>query len=93
MKTQIIKKILERKLIGSNSEIYGECDINLFGGGKGRTHKTMLLDKVVQKGETVVFEGFTIDDGQHTLMHINDIDTLEGMPWHKFALAYGLIKK
>jgi len=93
MKTQIIKKILERKLIGSNSEIYGECDINLFGGGKGRTHKTMLLDKVVQKGETVVFEGFTINDGQHTLMNINDIDTLEGMPWHKFALAYGLIKK
>ena len=47
MKTQTIKKILKRKLIGANSEIYGECDITLFGGGKGKTHKTMLLDKVI----------------------------------------------
>ena len=93
MKTQTIKKILKRKLIGANSEIYGECDITLFGGGKGKTHKTMLLDKVIEKGKTVVFEGYTIDDGQHTMMNINDIDTLEGMPWHKFALAYGLVKK
>jgi len=93
MKTQTIKKILKRKLIGSNSEIYGECDIELFGGGAGRTHKTMLLDKVVEQGETIVFEGYTINDGQHTKMHIDDIDTLEGMPWHKFAQAYGLVKK
>ena len=93
MKTQTIKKIIERKLIGKNSEIYSECSIHLFGGGKGRTNKTMLLDKVVQKGQTVLFEGYTINDGQHTVMDINDIDTLEGMPWHKFALAYGLIKK
>ena len=62
MKTQTIKKIIKRKLIGTNSEIYGECDITLFGGGKGRTHKTMLLDKVVEKGETVIFEGYTIND-------------------------------
>jgi len=93
MKTQTIKKILKRKLIGSNSEIYGECDIELFGGGSGRTHKTMLLDKVVEQGETIIFEGYTINDGQHTTMNIDDVDTLEGMPWHKFALAYGLVKK
>ena len=93
MKTQTIKKIIKRKLIGANSEIYGECNINLFGGGNGKTHKTMLLDKVIEKGETVIFEGYTIDDGQHTVMDINDIDTLEGMPWHKFAQAYGLVKK
>ena len=93
MKTQTIKKILKRKLIGTNSEIYGECDIELFGGGSGRTHKTMLLDKVVEQGETIIFEGYTINDGQHTTMNIDDVDTLEGMPWHKFALAYGLVKK
>ena len=93
MKTQTIKKIINRKLIGANSEIYGECNINLFGGGKGKTHKTMLLDKVIEKGETVIFEGYTIDDGKNTVMDINDIDTLEGMPWHKFAQAYGLVKK
>ena len=93
MKTQTIKKILKRKLIGSNSEIYGECDIELFGGGAGRTHKTMLLDKVIEQGETIVFEGYTINDGQHIKMHIDDVDTLEGMPWHKFAQAYGLVKK
>ena len=93
MKTQTIKKILKRKLIGSNSEIYGECDIELFGGGAGRTHKTMLLDKVIEQGETIVFEGYTINDGQHTKMHIDDVDTQEGMPWHKFAQAYGLVKK
>tara|TARA_A100001011_G_scaffold364994_1_gene416271 strand:- start:1008 stop:1289 length:282 start_codon:yes stop_codon:yes gene_type:complete len=93
MKAQTIRNIINRKLIGKNSEIYGECNISLFGGGTGTTHKTMLLDKVVEKGETVLFEGYTINDGQHTVMNINDIDTLEGMPWHKFALAYGLIKK
>lgn len=93
MKIQTIKKIIDRKLISKNSEIYGKCEINLFGGGKGRTNKTMLLDKVVEKGKTVLFEGYTINDGQHTIMDINDIDTLEGMPWHKFALAYGLVKK
>tara|TARA_B100001059_G_C17827641_1_gene582421 strand:+ start:437 stop:718 length:282 start_codon:yes stop_codon:yes gene_type:complete len=93
MKIQTIKKILKRKLIGTNSEIYGECDIELFGGGSGRTHKTMLLDKVVEKGETIIFEGYTINDGQHTTMNIDDVDTLEGMPWHKFAQAYGLVKK
>ena len=93
MKTQTIKKILKRKLIGTNSEIYGECDIELFGGGSGRTHKTMLLDKVVEQGETIKFEGYTINDGQHTTMNIDDVDTLEGMPWHKFAQAYGLVKK
>jgi hypothetical protein len=93
MKTQTIKKILKRKLIGSNSEIYGECDINLFGGGSGRAHKTMLLEKVVEQGETIVFEGYTINDGQHTKMNIDDVDTLEGMPWRKFAQAYGLVKK
>ena len=93
MKTQTIKKILKRKLIGSNSEIYGECDIQLFGGGAGRTHKTMLLDKVIEQGETIVFEGYTINDGQHIRMNIDDVDTLEGMPWHKFAQAYGLVKK
>ena len=53
----------------------------------------MLLDKVIKKGETVVFEGYTINDGKQTHIKINDVDTLEGMPWHKFAQAYGLVKK
>ena len=57
MKTQTIKKILKRKLIGTNSEIYGECDIELFGGGSGRTHKTMLLDKVVEKVKLSYLKG------------------------------------
>ena len=80
-------------MIGTNSEIHGECTINLFGGGSGKSKKTMLLDKVIKKGETVLFEGYTINDGQQTHIKITDIDTLEGMPWHKFAQAYGLIKK
>ena len=93
MKTQTIQKILDNQLISKNSEIYGECTINLFGGGIGKTKKTMLLDKVIKKGETVVFVGYTINDGKQTHIKINDVDTLEGMPWHKFAQAYGLIKK
>ncbi len=93
MKTQTIQKILDKKLIGTNSEIHGECSISLFGGGIGRTNKTILLDKVIKQGEETVFEGYTINDGQHTHIKINDVDTLEGMPWHKFAQAYGLVKK
>tara|TARA_B100000683_G_C12168479_1_gene423213 strand:+ start:126 stop:407 length:282 start_codon:yes stop_codon:yes gene_type:complete len=93
MKIDTIRKIVDRKLIGLNSEIYGECDIQLFGGGHGRTKKTILLDKIIEKGTTTVFQGHTINDGQVTNIDINDIDTLEGMDWHKFALAYNLVKK
>ena len=93
MKTQTIQKILDKKLIGTNSEIHGECTINLFGGGTGRTNKTILLDKVIKHAGDVVFEGYTMNDGQHTHIKINDVDTLEGMDWHKFAQAYGLVKK
>ena len=56
-------------------------------------NKTILLDKVTEQGDETVFEGYTINDGQHTHIKINDVDTLEGMPWHKFAQAYGLVKK
>ena len=73
--------------------IHGECAISLFGGGQGTTSKTILLDKVLQHGESTVFEGYTINDGQQTHIKIDDVDTLEGMPWHKFAQAYGLVKK
>lgn len=93
MKTQTIQKILDKNLIGKNSEIHGECAISLFGGGQGTTSKTILLDKVLQHGESTVFEGYTINDGQQTHIKIDDVDTLEGMPWHKFAQAYGLVKK
>lgn len=93
MKIKTIKKIVDRKLIGTNSEIYGECDITLFGGGKGRTKKTILLEQVVEQGDTVEFVGYTINDGLRTVINIEDVDTLEGMPWNKFAQAYGLVKK
>ena len=93
MKTQTIKKIIKRKLIGANSEIYGECDITLFGGGNGRTKKTILLEQVVEQGDTIEFVGYTINDGLRTVINIEDVDTLEGMPWNKFAQAYGLVKK
>ena len=93
MKIQTIQKILDQNLIGKNSEIHGECTINLFGGGKGKTYKTILLDKVLEHKQNTVFEGYTINDGQQTHIKIDDVDTLEGMPWHKFALAYGLVKK
>ena len=93
MKTKIIKKIIARKLIGDNSEIYGDCNITLFGGGHGRTKKTILLEQIVKEGETIEFVGYTINDGIKTVIKCEDVDTLEGMPWDKFAQAYGLIKK
>ena len=93
MKTKTIKKIIARKLIGGNSEIYGECDITLFGGGHGRAKKTILLEQVIQEGETIEFVGYTINDGLKTMIKCEDVETLEGMTWTKFAQAYGLIKK
>jgi|TARA_B100001964_G_scaffold83747_1_gene94576 hypothetical protein len=93
MKTRILKKIINKKLIGNNSEIYGECTIKLFNGGTGKKHKTILLDKIIQKGDYMQFNGYTRHTGEQITIHSDDVETLEGMPWKKFAQAYGLIKK
>jgi hypothetical protein len=92
MKNRILKKIIKKNLIGPNSEIYGECNIKLFGGGLGRTRKTILLDQVIQKGDHMRFTGYTIHEGSPTIIHSKDVETLEGMDWRKFAEAYGLLK-
>ena len=93
MKTRILKKIIAKKLISTNSEIYGITDVDLFGGGHGKTHKTILLDRIIEKGNTIDFVGYTIDDAKSTVINSSDVETLEGMTWKKFAQAYGLIKK
>jgi len=92
MKNRILKKIIKKKLISHNSEIYGKCDIKLFNGGVGRKHKTILLDQVIQKGDHIQFTGYTINEGSYTIIHSDDVETLEGMAWNKFAEAYGLLK-
>ena len=48
---------------------------------------------MVEQGDTIEFVGYTINDGLRTVINIEDVDTLEGMPWNKFAQAYGLVKK
>jgi hypothetical protein len=93
MKVETIQKIVNKNLIGTNSEIHGDCKISLFGGGFGRTKKTILLEKIVQTNKSTVFQGHSLREGDLIHIDINDIDTLEGMHWHKFALAYGLVKK
>ena len=93
MKSETIQKIIDKNLIGSNSEIYGDCKISLFGGGFGRTKKTMLLNKIIKTSGSIVFQGPTLREGDVIDIDINDIDTLEGMHWRKFAQAYGLVKK
>ena len=53
----------------------------------------MLLEKIIQTNKSTVFQGHSLREGELINIDINDIDTLEGMHWHKFALAYGLVKK
>tara|TARA_Y100000310_G_C20610628_1_gene777789 strand:+ start:33 stop:323 length:291 start_codon:yes stop_codon:yes gene_type:complete len=93
MKTRILKKIISKKLITTNSEIYGITDVNLFGGGQGKKYKTILLDQTIYEGDKIQFVGYTIDEARVAVIHSDDVETIEGMQWKKFAEVYGLLKQ